>query len=631
MLPSNIRELSGVTDIREPPSHDDEEERHLACSRTVSKEDLMTENENINKCLEIHQKNQISRDNAWSISVIQTFSDWLEHNHNFLNNFKVACPLLEASSKVYDLRVESVYSDVVRFSAGLAATLPDIKADPHKPKKRIRRPTSTVTINKHTLNGLLETVPMDDAIFGRLSKVHGLTKTPKNLMNNFLLTNDLNLQLDANFGYWAASDKEIDYTLEVEDDAAQSDVPANIFEEILHIDLKNGDLVETKEEAIYSDLHIRSLYTGYTITSKIEKKSSQNLTPSEIDVKFDMDAECEPVCLDPEKSLLDIDFSEHDALTLEEVTAINRCQGLRRSVEIIKDLRSIDSSNLEYSYFPLNKILGFWAGPSHWKFKPLCPSQSRNTQNGGLINQRTQRTQVVKARSKPLIFGVDVDESLYLPNERATNQQRRNNVYKKWDDRKLKLPTDLHIKKNTLMRSWLAPKGYGTQNSKLAKTMANESAGNIANSVNHLDDDIVSGVDSKSEECNDTILEITTDLDGAPPQVTKVVVPFAKHDRRIDMKNLKASCKSLLDLQFEVSAKEEEDGIASFKKMYSSLPDVVSEPNASSLTPITSFYSLLHVANENSFRLSEVKDSDDIIIRKIKTEPQKEDDLPSNF
>ncbi|XP_037959268.1 condensin complex subunit 2-like [Teleopsis dalmanni] len=623
MLPTSVRKSIRFSDARlytenvtELPPNDDEEERRLARRRTLLRQILMDENQNLEKCLEIYKDNKISRDNAWSLSVIDTLTVLLERHQNFLNNFRVACPSLEASSRVYGLRVDSIYGDVMRISAGLAAkkfssknaevdgiddvddsndrtdianksvaeAQPDTNANPPKPKKRARRQISTITKNKDTLNGLLETVPMDDVIFGKLNRVGGSINSSKRLMNNVLPTNDYDLKLCTKFSYWTGIENDnTDYTSEIEGNYAQDDVPANVFGEIEkeETDLKNSDVDkfdEIREEGgenegeilhkCSKNLFIRSLHTGYIISKKNKIKYDDEkentsplnvndpddtprvLTPSELAVQFDMDAECQPVCLDPEAPMLDVDFCEYDDLTSEEVTAINRCRGLRHSAQIMEDLRPTDSSSqLEYSYRPLNKISRFWAGPSHWKFKGLRPSQSTllfssNTQNGRLINQRAQRAQVVKTRSKPLIFGVDGDESLYLPYDKATNKQRRANIHKKWDQRKLKLPTDLLVNKNTFMRGWLVPRGYDIQNSNLRKTVANKSAGTIANSVvqpdddehcadndvfiDHLDmlsdtehlqrDDV--GVDSESQECNDTVLEIATEFDGAPSQVS---------------------------------------------------------------------------------------------------------------
>ncbi|XP_037959265.1 condensin complex subunit 2-like [Teleopsis dalmanni] len=128
MLPTSVRKSIRFSDARlytenvtELPPNDDEEERRLARRRTLLRQILMDENQNLEKCLEIYKDNKISRDNAWSLSVIDTLTVLLERHQNFLNNFRVACPSLEASSRVYGLRVDSIYGDVMRISAGLAA------------------------------------------------------------------------------------------------------------------------------------------------------------------------------------------------------------------------------------------------------------------------------------------------------------------------------------------------------------------------------------------------------------------------------------------------------------------------------------------------------------------------------
>jgi condensin complex subunit 2 len=63
---------------------------------------------------------KINKDNAWSINIIDSFAKLIQKHHSVLSNFQVAGTTLEASAKVYGLRVDSVYTDVCRMSADLA-------------------------------------------------------------------------------------------------------------------------------------------------------------------------------------------------------------------------------------------------------------------------------------------------------------------------------------------------------------------------------------------------------------------------------------------------------------------------------------------------------------------------------
>lgn len=66
-----------------------------------------------------HSTQKINKDNAWNINIIDSFSKLLSKHHDYLSNFQVAGTTLEASAKVYGLRVDSVHNDVMRMTADL--------------------------------------------------------------------------------------------------------------------------------------------------------------------------------------------------------------------------------------------------------------------------------------------------------------------------------------------------------------------------------------------------------------------------------------------------------------------------------------------------------------------------------
>lgn len=94
--------------------NDDEEERREARRRTILRQSNATgdsgtfeDNETLKKCLEIYNGNKLSRDNAWSMSLIDTLSTLLDRHHKSLNNFKVSKNFV---SKIDELCTEVSYS-----------------------------------------------------------------------------------------------------------------------------------------------------------------------------------------------------------------------------------------------------------------------------------------------------------------------------------------------------------------------------------------------------------------------------------------------------------------------------------------------------------------------------------------
>lgn len=361
----------------------------------------------------------------------------------------------------------------------------------------------------------------------------------------------------------------------------------------------------------------------------------------------------------------------------EERTAINNCRGLRKAPVVIEDLRPVDAnSKLEYSYRPLDKISQFWAGPSHWKFKRARPTLAANQhqqqgEGGRQLNQRAKKNKraLDKNKSKQLKFGEFHDELFIKYDDKYKN--RKANIQKKWDQRKLKLPVDLQLDINRFFKFTLAPglpihikgndyQGISIRDGSDEDTLQNnidmavddhfggdddvhhndmplageENARNISGSHMDVDgqlpDALMAGNDDGPNN-NDTILEIATDFEGAPTQVTKIIVPFAKRAKVIDMKNLKRSCTVLVTKQLKQPIsnvdslpqhpvlKDEEyvDGVASFQDVYEHLPELLSHNMSEALSTSIAFYSVLHLANEHSYRLIPQTDLKDFKIRKV--------------
>lgn len=63
---------------------------------------------------------KITKSNVWNISLIDNFSALIKGHHRELKDFSIAGSTLEASSKIYGLRVDSVHSDVLNIANGLS-------------------------------------------------------------------------------------------------------------------------------------------------------------------------------------------------------------------------------------------------------------------------------------------------------------------------------------------------------------------------------------------------------------------------------------------------------------------------------------------------------------------------------
>lgn len=184
-----------------------------------------------------------------------------------------------------------------------------------------------------------------------------------------------------------------------------------------------------------------------------------------LEYAFDMDAEIEPMPATDNYAMDVMDFdggNDFDDLTPDDHAAITACKGLRRKTEMIDDLRPSDTTKLEYSYRPLDNINQFWAGPSYWKFRKsrkltmnrdsVASSEANSVAPVAHANKRkANRNKIEPIKFTTLIESVcendvDSDDDIFISIDSKQAQKfKKTVVYKRWDSKKLKLPTDLHI------------------------------------------------------------------------------------------------------------------------------------------------------------------------------------------
>lgn len=186
-----------------------------------------------------------------------------------------------------------------------------------------------------------------------------------------------------------------------------------------------------------------------------------------LEYAFDMDAEVEPIPVTDNYSMDVMDFDsghDFDDLTQDDRAAISACKGLRRKTTLIEDLRPSDSTKLEYSYRPLDNINQYWAGPSYWKFRKSRKLTIEQGSMGTIEFSSVAPTahakrKINKNRIEPIKFTklienvcdspVDSDDDTFITVDSKHAQKfKKTNNSKRWDSKKLKLPTDLHIDRN---------------------------------------------------------------------------------------------------------------------------------------------------------------------------------------
>lgn len=171
------------------------------------------------------------------------------------------------------------------------------------------------------------------------------------------------------------------------------------------------------------------------------------------------------------------DSTEHKSSLVLRIAddreAINACKGLRREATVFQDMRPVDGSRLEYSYRPLENINQFWAGPSYWKIRPksrkvtmagrpsFATSDASSSQSSAIVSTGKRKV-ALRSRNEAVKFvntttfvesndenrcpDRDEDDDAFLSVDSKLAQKfKKHNVYKRWDSKRLKLPTDLHV------------------------------------------------------------------------------------------------------------------------------------------------------------------------------------------
>merc|ERR1719322_1037408 len=202
----------------------------------------------------------------------------------------------------------------------------------------------------------------------------------------------------------------------------------------------------------------------------------------------------------------------------------------------------------EYSYFD-NGRMGAWAGPKHWKFKPIAKGQL-----GVPIGANKER----KKSTKEPIGPIDFDEMYSESGELWQTVQKTMTVPKKaiklqnktmvnWSEDKLVLPTDLHYKGKDFAKLFITPEllvtHKGTDVAEPVDDSINEYDYDNANDVEDFCPSVPDPPENYNEEDNMGAFPTQTQGDllvSAPNKVEKVQIGYAKQAKKMDMRKLKS-------------------------------------------------------------------------------------------
>ncbi|XP_017270036.1 condensin complex subunit 2 isoform X2 [Kryptolebias marmoratus] len=598
--------------------------------------------EHYSTCIKLSTENKITTKNAFGLHLIDYMADILKQKDSELTNFKVAAGTLDASTKIYAVRVDAVHADAYRVLGGLGAeTKPgegggleeerdDAAGDETaKQPKRKRPPKRTVEQNLSNINSAESERKCEvDPMFQRLASSFDETSTAgvflsvlfsENSRCELLFPSHMTL-LQSRPSYSPPTPQK---------------VPASPFKAGLQRSQEKSSICPSLQ-----DFSFTSWNPNQTMNQLLEKmKQGEHV--------FDVNAEPEP---EPEEDGcpdFDADYEEGSA-DYEEGSKEHKegCEGSGsgkgRDVipigegDIATMCLQLSSQPREYSYFS-PRTMATWAGPGYWQFKPKHKLDH--------VPDKEPRKRKPK---KPfeIDFNDDVNFDAHFRTTRAatTNSKSALSASKK----KTTLPADFHFPPEKLSQLSLKPstslsqEGQKRLSGELGEGIGDYDYNNANDTVNFCpglqgsdSDDDVEGfaASDDTQTSGDGIPPPSQDLEGVstygednlvpePHRVNIIEINYAKTAKKMDMKRLKNSMWTLLTESSEKTAQVEktaETPEVSGEKVFSQTTKTLLQrlPNtmAQNLSVPLAFVALLHLANEKNLELVKVDDMSDIIIR----------------
>ncbi|XP_036309868.1 condensin complex subunit 2 isoform X3 [Pipistrellus kuhlii] len=609
--------------------------RNIDISATIPKFTNTQITEHYSTCIKLSTENKITTKNAFGLHLIDFMSEILKQKDTELTNFKVAAGTLDASTKIYAVRVDAVHADVYRVLGGLGKDAPSPEeAESHAADGSV---TETGTTRKAP----------------KPKKKHSHKTIEQNINNLNVSEADRKCEIDPLFQKTAASFDECSTagvflsTLHCHDYRSELLFPSDVqtLSSAEPPEMPDLDWVEMTDlkallEQCTEDRQICPSLAGFQFTKWDSETHNESVSAlvdkfKKNDQVFDINAEIEDSDGgDVPEGPLEDDFDANDELdhtTSGDHTEFRSWKDPCRSQSCQEEMIPLGDGDIrtmcpllsmrpgEYSYFS-PRTMSMWAGPEHWRFRP------RHKQDAALKSENRKKS---TKREFEIDFDDDVDFDVYFRKAKAATILAKSTLENQnW--RATTLPTDFHYEADHLAQLHLKP---GTR---AADSDYEESddlfVGPVATSdlsayPCHSPKTTQEGDDPPDIQGSDITRYGESNLVAEPQKVNKIEIHYAKTAKKMDMKRLKQSMWSLLtdfpqvdsETNHSEAEKEGDPEEVADKKMLSrltwdlqkSLPPLM----AQNLSIPLAFACLLHLANEKNLKLEGTEDLSDVLVR----------------
>uniref|UniRef100_A0A8V5GRE3 Condensin complex subunit 2 n=1 Tax=Melopsittacus undulatus TaxID=13146 RepID=A0A8V5GRE3_MELUD len=593
-------------------------------------------------CIKLSTENKINTRNVFGLHLIDYMTEILKQKDSEKTNFKVAAGTIDASGKIYSVRVDTIHVDAYKVLGGLNKDT--------EPKNSVDSPGEGVPCTLFCLAA---------------KKKHSFKTIETNLNNINVSEGSRRCEIDPMFQKTALSFDECSTAgvfltgLRIQDCHCELLFDSEIIplpsSETLTLEGAHPDLYIlfisqcTEKRPICSSL-AGFLFTKWDAESNDESVSALLDKFKKSDQVFDINAEvdsdmedCAPIL--PE--LMWMLTAPPDPVCAKGMISLSSMCALPRT-----DTASIGTGDIgtmchyvsmkpgEYSYFS-PRTLSMWAGPEHWRFKP------RHKQS----EKETRKRSAKKAFE--IDFDEDIDFEMHFRKTKAAITLAKS-ILESENTKSTTLPADFHYDPNTVLQLYLKPAFKVRDFSKSLFAMIPYGIGeydynnpsdtsNFCPAVQGIDSDddndpgqfmgltgdfnLTAHPELPEAELN-RLIDITTygelNLIAEPQKINKIAIQYAKTAKKMDMKALKKNMWNLLtdgrrkdvvadaEKEEDVSAVAEEKIFSSITKdLFHRLPSRM----AKNLSIPLAFACLLHLANEKNLKLEGTEDLSEVLVK----------------
>uniref|UniRef100_A0A4W5NWD0 Condensin complex subunit 2 n=1 Tax=Hucho hucho TaxID=62062 RepID=A0A4W5NWD0_9TELE len=529
-------------------------------------------------CIKLSTENKITTKNAFGLHLIDYMADILKQKDSEITNFKVAAGTLDASTKIYAVRVDAVHADAYRVLGGLGAETKPGEGDGGEMEegaagelaakqvvKKKRPPKKTVEQNLSNINSSESERKCEvDPMFQRMASSFDESSTA-GVFLSVLFSEDRRCEL------LFPSHMTLLHSTHSCSQSPPQHVPALPF---------TAGLQQTQEKSSIcpslADFSFTSWNPDQTMNQMLEKMKQG-------DHVFDVNAEAEPdeeECQDFGDDF-DGDYEEgqedYGGEGSKEHKDGCKAGGPGRGRDVIPigegDIATmclqLSNQPREYSYFS-PRTMATWAGPGYWRFKPLHKKDNMLEKEG-------------RKRKPKKAFEIDFNDHVNFETYFHTTRAATTNIKSalSTSNKKTTLAADFQFPPETLSQLGLKPastlckegqkrlsgelEGIGDYDYNNANDTANFCPG-LQGGDSDDDGEGFSGgagdtqpsADSNlatSQDHNDVSTYGEDDLVPEPHRVNKIEINYAKTAKKMDMKRLKNTMWNLLTDSLEKTAK----------------------------------------------------------------------------